>query len=224
MQTSMLIFNMQVCTVLLEGSFSPDINKNQESFNTSLGITISAFQAAFPSQAKAFNMWGFASNNCEMQLKHVVINETNGGRPWEQPRQTPRSISMELMSLWDWDGVLYSMASHCCFQQTVHHYSVWQESKHCAFKGQEKARPALFVKSLHPASLCCFVFSHIFTLPRVTPCYFTASVLSIQSPAALESWGTFNTCTRNNASLSAPGTEPECCLYELISSGRKCLT
>lgn len=102
-----------------------------------------------------------------MQLKHVVINETNGGRPWEQLRQTPCSISMELMSLWDWDGVLYSMASHCCFQQTVHHYSVWQESKQCAFKGQEKARPTLFVKSLHPASLCCFVFSHIFTLP---PC------------------------------------------------------
>lgn len=55
--------------------------------------------------------------------------------------RTASAISMELMSLWDWDGVLYSKASHCCFQQTVHHYSVWQESKHDAFSGQEKARP-----------------------------------------------------------------------------------
>lgn len=88
---------------------------------------------------------------------------------------------MGLMSLWDWDGVLYSMASHCCFQQTVHHYSIWQESKHCAFRGQEKARPPLFVKSLHPASLCCFISSHIFTLPLVSPCYFTT--FSVQAPA-----------------------------------------
>lgn len=64
------------------------------------------------------------------------------------------------------------MASQCCFQQTVYHYSVWQESKHCAFTGQEKATPpppsTVFVKSLHPASLCCFVFSLIFTLPLVS--------------------------------------------------------
>lgn len=70
-------------------------------------------------------------------------------------------------------------------------------------------------------ALFSLTFSHfpVYLLVISLPLFF-----SIQSPAALESWGTFNTCTRNNASLSAPGTEPECCLYELISSGRKCLT
>lgn len=103
-----------------------------------------------------------------MQLKHVVINETDGGRLWEQPQQTPSSISMELMSLWDWDGVLYSMASHCCFQQTVYHYSVWQESKHCAFTGQEKATPPSLcqVPSSCILMLLCFL-SHFHTSPCI---------------------------------------------------------
>lgn len=56
----------------------------------------------FPLRQKPFYMWGFAGNNCEIQLKHVVINESNWSRPWEQPRQTVGSISMERMNLWDW--------------------------------------------------------------------------------------------------------------------------
>lgn len=59
-----------------------------------------------------------------MQLKRVAINDTGEGQPREKTRQIPSFISMELMSLWDCDGVLYSMASHGCFQQTVHHYLV----------------------------------------------------------------------------------------------------
>lgn len=76
---------------------------------------------------------------------------------WEHPCQTATSISMELVSLWDRDRVLYSMASHGCFQQTVHHYSVWQESKHCAFTWVKNTPPhtyththtPLFAKSPH---------------------------------------------------------------------------
>lgn len=104
-------------------------------------------------------------------------------------------------------GFLYSMASHCCFQQTVHHYSVWQESKHCAFKGQEKHIPLSLSSPfiLHPyVALFSFTFSHF-------PLYILAISLplfsSVQSPAAFKRRGTFNTCSCNNASLSAPGME-----------------
>lgn len=78
---------------------------------------------------------------------------------WEQLRQAAGSISMELVSLWDRDWVLYSMASHCCFQQTVHHYSVWQESKHCAFTWVKKKAAPQHLSLLSPftASSCCFV-------------------------------------------------------------------
>lgn len=100
----------------------------------------------------------------------------NGCEPtvWEQPQQTASCISMELVSLWDRDQVLYSMASHCCFQQTVHHYSVWQESKHCAFtRVKKKAAPlhlfllspssassSPFVSPLFLASPCMYVLFH----------------------------------------------------------------
>lgn len=104
-------------------------------------------------------MQGFARKQCEMQPKHV-LNETDASRRSKQPRQTAGSISMELVSLWDRDRVLYSMASHWCFQQTVHHYSIWQDSKHCALTWvKKKVAPLhLFLLSPFTASSCCFVF------------------------------------------------------------------
>ena len=127
---------------------------------------------------------------------------------WEQPWQTTGSISMELMSLQGWDGVLYSMVSHCCFQQTAYHYSIWQESKRCAFTRVKKKHPpptlpeptTLVVKPLHPASLLlCFLpsFSHFtfYVLVISLPLFFSAP-----SPAGLERGGRFN--TYNNTSIS----------------------
>lgn len=84
-------------------------------------------------------------------------------------------------------GVLYSTASHCCFQQTVHHYSVWQESKHWAFTGQDKASP---LSSPLSASLSSPSSSRILTLllgllPRFhTSLSSPALVFWTRSPAA----------------------------------------
>lgn len=103
---------------------------------------------------------------------------------------------MELVSLWD--RVLYSMASHGCFQQTVHHYSVWQESKHCAFTWVKKPPPphthtythTSFVRSPH-----CVLISPCFHLFLASPCMclLFCSLCPILSPAASRSGPTFNT-------------------------------
>lgn len=102
-----------------------------------------------------------------MQLKHVVINETNGG-PENSLDKHPALLVWSSWVCGTGMGFLYSMVSHCCFQQTVHHYSIWQESKHCAFKGQEKARPPSLcqVPSSCILMLLCFL-SHFHTPPCI---------------------------------------------------------
>lgn len=130
-------------------------------------------------------MQGFARNKCEMQPKHV-LNETDASRCSEQPRQTAHSISMELVSLWDRDRVLYSMASHCCFQQTVHHYSLWQDSKHCAFTWvKKKAAPLLL--SLSPFILMSLCFPLFSCFPVYVRAVSLPLFLSVLAPAALQS-------------------------------------
>lgn len=74
----------------------------------------------------------------------------------------------------------------------------------------------------HPyVALFSLTFSHfpLYILVIPLPLFF-----SIQSPAALETWGALNTCTCNNASLSALQTETDFWLYELIFSLREGVT
>lgn len=101
---------------------------------------------------------------------------------------------MELVSLQDWDWVLYSTASHCGFQQTVHHYLVWQESKHGAFGGHGEAHPPPFMQQHPYVALFCLTFPLSSLSPPPLLFHYLCS-FCIQPPAGLETWGTFNAST-----------------------------
>lgn len=113
MQNSILIFNMQVFAVQLDVCFSPAVNKGQRVIQHLFKNYHFIFaRSIFLSGKSPSACWGFVSNDCEMQLKHVRSNDSSEGQPWEQAHQIPSFISMVLMTLWDRDGVFYILRPH----------------------------------------------------------------------------------------------------------------
>lgn len=162
-------------------------------------------------------MWGFASNNCEMQLKHVVINETNGGRPWEQPWQTPVLLVWSSWLCGTGMGfyILWPHTAAFSKQSTIIRSDKRANTVHSRVK---KRYAPLSLLSLHPyVALFSLTFSH-FPLHLLLFHYFCSFLLSHQ-----QHWLRLSHAL-NNASLSVPGMETAFCLHELISSDGKCVT
>lgn len=91
----------------------------------------------------------------------MFLNDTVKAGPWYRLNKLPALLVWSSWVCGTQMGFLYSMASHCCFQQTVHHYPVWQESKHHAFRGQEKTRTSSLCQVLYSYGI---LFSHVSTI------------------------------------------------------------
>lgn len=108
-----------------------------------------------------------------MQPKHVVINETDGEAASE--RCLGKQPALLVWSSWvcgtGMGGFIFYGLTLLLSANSLPLFGLTREQT-LRIHGSRKSNPpfpsAVFVKSLHPASLCCFVFSLIFTLPLVS--------------------------------------------------------
>ena len=125
-------------------------------------------------------MWGFANNNCEMQLEHVVINETNRG-PENRLNKHPDPLVWGSWVCGTGMGfyILWPHTAAFSKQSAIIRSDKRANSVH---SGVKKKHVPLSLSSpfiLHPyVTLFPLTFSHP---PLVSPCYFTT--FSVQAPA-----------------------------------------
>lgn len=151
-----------------------------------------------------------------MQLKHVVINETSSENSLD------KCPALFVWSSWVCGTgmgfyILWPHTAAFSKQSTIIRSDKRANTVH---SGVKKKHTPLSLSSpfiLHPyAALFSCTFSHFLLYPLVIslPLFFSA-----QPPAALETWGTFSTCSCNNVSLSFPGMETDLSMSSSLKSG-----